>query len=64
MPKINGKPSAQQSNEISSESNDRLGDTEKNELVFSKSLRFVPLHLTRLFELRKSCWEICDSQSV
>ena len=24
----------------------------------------VSLYLTRLFELRKSCWEICDSQSV
>ena len=22
------------------------------------------LHLTRLFELRKSCWELCDSQRV
>jgi len=27
----------------------------KNELVFSESLRFVPLHLTRYLELRKSC---------
>ena len=24
----------------------------------------TPLHLTRLFELRKSCWELCDSQRV
>ena len=66
MPKTNGKLSAQQSNEICSGANDRLGIQReaKNELVFSKSLRFVPLHLTRLFELRKSCWEICDSQRV
>ena len=32
--------------------------------MFSKSLRFAPFHLTRLFELRKSCWELCDSQRV
>ena len=24
----------------------------------------TPFHLTRLFELRKSCWELCDSQRV
>ena len=36
----------------------------KNELVFSESLRFVPLHLTRYLELRKSCWELCDSQRL
>ena len=66
MPKTNGKLSAQQSNEICSGANDRLGIQReaKNELVFSKSLRFVPLHLTWLFELRKSCWEICDSQQL
>ena len=64
MPKTNGKLSAQQSNEICSGANDRLGIQReaKNELVFSKSLRFAPFHLTRLFELRKSCWELCDSQ--
>ena len=36
----------------------------KNDLVFSKTLRFVPLHLTRYLELRKSCWELCDSQRL
>ena len=34
----------------------------------TKSLKlfsqYVSLYLTRLFELRKSCWEICDSQRV
>ena len=29
-----------------------------------KSLRIIPSHLTPKFELRKSCWEICDSQRV
>ena len=27
-------------------------------------LQYVLLHLTRLFELRKSCWELCDSQKL
>ena len=54
MPKANGKLSAQQSNKAS---NDRFGVKREaeNELVFSKSLHSAPLHLTRLFELRKSC---------
>ena len=29
-----------------------------------KILQIIVFHLTRLFELRKSCWEICDSQRV
>lgn len=47
-------------------SNARLGIKREaeNELVFSKSLRFVPLHLTRYLELRESCWELCDSQRL
>ncbi len=63
MPKANGKQSAQQSNKAS---NDRFGVKREaeNESVFNGSLHFAPLHLTRLFELRKSCWELCDSQSV
>ena len=36
----------------------------KNDLVFSKTLRFVPLHLTRYLEQRESCWELCDSQRL
>ena len=27
-------------------------------------MQIIPFHLTRLFELRKSCWELCDSQRV
>ena len=34
------------------------------EFVFSKTLRFVPLHLTWYLELRESCWELCDSQRL
>ena len=29
--------------------------------VIRKTLQTTPIDLTRLFELRKSCWEICDS---
>ena len=36
----------------------------ENDLVFSKTLRFVSLHLTRYLELRESCWELCDSQRL
>ena len=32
--------------------------------LFKRTFQITPFHLTRLFELRKSCWEICDSQSV
>ena len=54
MPKANGKQSAQQSNKGS---NDRFGIKREaeNESVFSESLHFVPLHLTRFLEMRESC---------
>ena len=32
--------------------------------MIKKYLQSIPFHLTRLFELRKSCWELCDSQRV
>ena len=32
--------------------------------MIKKYLQNIPFHLTRLFELRKSCWELCDSQRV
>ena len=42
----------------------RQREKRRNELVFSKTLRFVFFHLTRYLELRKSCWEIRDSQRL
>ena len=45
-------------------------DTDKFHVYTDKSnsikkiLQIIIFHLTRLFELRKSCWEICDSQRV
>ena len=35
-----------------------------NIVMIKISLQTTPFHLTRLFELRKSCWEIRDSQRV
>ena len=32
-----------------------IKEKRKNDFVFSKTLRFVPLHLTRYLELRESC---------
>ena len=32
--------------------------------LFKRTFQITPFHLTRLFELKKSCWEICDSQRV
>ena len=32
--------------------------------LFKRTFQITPFHLTRLFELRKSYWEICDSQRV
>ena len=32
--------------------------------LFKRTFQITPFHLTRLFELRKSCWELCDSQRV
>ena len=32
--------------------------------TIKKYLQSIPFHLTRLFELRKSYWELCDSQRV
>ena len=32
--------------------------------LFKRTFEITPFHLTRLFELRKSCWEIRDSQSL
>ena len=32
--------------------------------MIKKYLQSIPFHLTRLFELRKSCWGLCDSQRV
>lgn len=42
----------------------REREKRRNEFVFSKTLRFVPLHLTRYLELRESYWELCDSQRL
>ena len=42
----------------------REREKRRNEFVFSKTLRFVPLHLTWYLELRESCWELCDSQRL
>ena len=33
-------------------------------MTWSIFLHSLPFHLTPKFELRKSCWEICDSQRV
>ena len=35
-----------------------------NRAMIKRSLQIASFHLTRLFELRKSCWEIRDSQRV
>ena len=35
-----------------------------NRAMIKRTLQIAYFHLTRLFELRKSCWEIRDSQSV
>ena len=35
-----------------------------NRAMIKRTLQIASFHLTRLFELRKSCWELCDSQSV
>ena len=35
-----------------------------NGKTFKRTFQIIPFHLTRLFELRKSCWEIRDSQRV
>ena len=45
-------------------------DTDESHVYTDKAnsikniLQIIVFHLTRLFELRKSCWEICDSQRV
>ena len=45
-------------------------DTDESHVYTDKAnsikniLQIIIFHLTRLFELRKSCWEICDSQRV
>ena len=38
--------------------------TASRQTCIKRPLHMVPFHLTRLFELKKSCWEICDSQRV
>ena len=45
-----------QSNKVCSSTNCRY--------EFKKTLRIVLFNLTPKFELRKSCWELCDSQGV
>ena len=35
-----------------------------NIAMIKRYLQIASFHLTRLFELRKSCWELCDSQRV
>ena len=35
-----------------------------NRAMIKRTLQIAYFHLTRLFELRKSCWEIRDSQRV
>ena len=35
-----------------------------NIAMIKRSLQIASFHLTRLFELREICWELCDSQSV
>ena len=35
-----------------------------NRAMIKRTLQIASFHLTRLFELRKSCWELCDSQRV
>ena len=42
----------------------RQREKRRNEFVFSKTLRFVSLHLTWYLEQRESCWELCDSQRL
>ena len=32
--------------------------------LFKRTFQITPFHLTRLFELRKSCWELCDSHRI
>ena len=38
--------------------------TASRQTCIKRPLHIVPFHLTRLFELKKSYWEICDSQRV